>query len=296
MSMIPAFRRGPRPPGHGEVLYQDAHCQIERWGDLVYLDLEDAWRPEIGKIARRCNVNALCIGSTYDWKGRSLDFLQALSPLRRVFCRIDSAFDISSLQGLTELTHLHLEWRTTTAPMPLSFTCFPHLTECSITLLPAFESILGHTPLQVLEVAGCWHLRELDLSGLPNLQELELAGCRTMTSFRLHEDARLISLSLHTSSKLRVDWPRLVRDLRYLCIGGKVGFPLEEISAAQQVEFVDLREVSGGVKSLDFLNELPKLRAVSLIDLRSSKAAREVAKSINMAGGFGATAAANPFG
>ena len=297
MKNKPAFIRGFQSEGEYEELHKDFNYgfTIFRRGSTVTLSLETDWTKEIGVLAHRFGVNSVYVARDKYWNRKTLDFLSELRPLKRISLCLDEALDISIIEEFSELSSLSIVWRSRLNPPPIDFHKFKGLDECWITLRPEFESILGNRRLHTLVIEGDTYTHSLNLTNLSELKDLNLVTCQKMIEFRVNESAKISSLEIMSSPKLSLDWKLFSPNLQYLCLGGKLGFEISQISCLDNLEFLDLREVSKP-GSLEFLSSMKSIKCVRLIDLRATKEMVSVAKAINFAGGYGSVAMANPFG
>jgi hypothetical protein len=297
MTRIPAFffRRVVSADEKGTTLVEGDGFSISRHKGKTTLWSPKPWRSEFLEFYRHHNVDSIEIPTTYahHWTGFSLDFLRDLPSLLHLSLGIDVPLDLSPLADLEGLESLSLEWRATEPPAELDFRRFGRLFSCAISWTPSFASALGVETLRILNIFDAKKLKVLDLRGLPRLVELGLNGCAALDRIELSDQARLVALELINCGKFRPVWDRLATDLCYLCVMGRLGFPVEELVAAQNLEFL-WAEVPSRKYSWTFLHDLPSLKAIRLIDMKISEEVAQIVRSINEANGHGPTLGAPP--
>ena len=229
------------------------------------------------------------------WRGLSLDFLRRLPNLRCLNLGIDVPLDITLLGELEGLEHLGLEWRAKEPPELVDFRRLDRLTECLISWHPVFGKFSSSGPSGSYGSSFAPGLKELDASGLPGLAELVLISCPALTRIDLSDQAKLLSLELADCAKLVPNWARIATDLRYLSLGGKIGFAVAETAKAQALQYLWTRLPNRHTSDVvALLRALPCLDGVSIIDLKVTKGAVQQIKSFNEAHGHGATMTARP--
>ena len=127
----------------------------------------------------------------------------------------------------------------------------------------AFESILKCRKIKELTVRNeCdGRLRDLDLTRLSALRELRLDHCPKLRNVSLHPKAKVRALELSLCGSYKIDWRRVGADLRYLVLGGRLTFPLEDVLNAPDLEELYTLEIQK-LPPLGFLRSLKKLRVV----------------------------------
>ncbi len=296
MTPLPAFYYGRAVPDDAAVLENGEGFLVTRNNGVVAIQCFAPWKPEWEEVYRRHGAEGVRINMTRGWRGLSLDFLRRLPNLRRLNVGVDVPLDITLLGELEGLEHLGLQWRAKEPPPELvDFRRLDRLTECSISWHPVFAQVLKLRTIRILWLFVAPGLKELDASGLPGLAELVLIACPALTRIDLSDQAKLLSLELADCPKLVPNWARIASDLRYLSIGGKIGFAVAETAKAQALQYLWTRLPSRHTSDVvALLRALPRLDGVSLIDLKLTKGAVQQVKSFNEAHGHGATLTARP--
>ena len=127
----------------------------------------------------------------------------------------------------------------------------------------SFESILKCRKIKELAVVNdCDHrLRDLDLSNLSALRELRLDHCPKLRKVILHPKAKVRALVVALCGAYKIDWQRMGADLRYLLVGGRLTFPLEDVLNAPNLEELHIYEIRK-LPPLGFLRRMERLRVV----------------------------------
>jgi hypothetical protein len=296
MTPIPAFYYRRALPDDRAVLAEGDGFLVIRHEDLVALECFTPWQSEFDELYRRHNAKGVTINlTTSAWKGHSFDFLRDLPDLRHLRLGVDIAMDVALLGDLERLETLGLDWRAPGSPGLIDFRRLKRLKECSICWHPAFASILELESLRILFVHDARGLKELDLTGLPRLVELGLVDCAALMRIIWREGSRLLALELANCGKLQPDWSRIAPDLQYLCLRGRIGFPVEETTRAGALRFLWTQlpsRLSSDV--LHVVQHLPHLEGVTLIDLRVSKDVARQIRAINEAKGHGPSLSVQP--
>jgi hypothetical protein len=121
---------------------------------------------------------------------------------------------------------------------PSTFSGLSKLERVDVMMCPAFESILKCSTIEGLTVRNnCdGRLRDLDLANLPVLLDLQLDHCPKLRKVVLNTLARVRALELSLCGSYKIDWQRMGNDLRYLVLGGRLTFPLEDVLNATALE------------------------------------------------------------
>jgi hypothetical protein len=296
MTPLPAFYYHRAVPDDAAVLEEGEGFLVTRNNGVVAIQCFALWKPEWVEVYRRHGAEGVRINmTTTRWRGLSLDFLRRLPNLRCLDLGIDVPLDITLLGELEGLEHLGLQWRAKEPPELVDFRRLDRLSECLISWHPVFAQVLKLRTIRILWLFDAPGLKVLDASGLPGLAELVLISCPALTRIDLSDQAKLLSLELANCAKLVPNWSRIATDLRYLSLGGKIGFAVAETAKAQALQYLwttlPNRHTSDVVA---LLRALPCLDGVSIIDLKVKKEAVKQIKSFNEAHGHGATMTARP--
>ena len=154
-------------------------------------------------------------------------------------------------------------WRLGDRLQPVDFSGLVQLEYADIMMCRAFESILKCPKIKELSVGNDCdrRLRDLDLSHLPALRDLRLDHCPKLRNVFLHPKAKVRGLEVSLCGSYKIDWERMGPDLRFLVLGGRLTFPLEEVLNAPKLEVLHIAEIRK-LPPLGFLRRLKKLRGV----------------------------------
>ena len=156
--------------------------------------------------------------------------------LSSVSISIWSPRDLSSLSRLPDLRSLRIAFSVTGCALgdrlpPVDFSGLRKLEHADVMMCRAFESILKCRKIEELtgrnECDG--RLRDLDLTRLSALRELRLDHCPKLRNVSLHPKAKVRALELSLCGSYKIDWRRVGADLRYLVLGGRLTFTLEDV-------------------------------------------------------------------
>lgn len=257
----------PRKPVESEVLHDSRSCFVVRHGEAVHMNAEAKWSKAQAEVARKFRIERLLVSAACAKGG--LAFLDELPGLKELSVSVpDQTLDWHPVERLKQLEKLSVSSAPivrTQPPGEIDFTALPALVSCDLSEYDApWASVFRCGKLRRLHLTTSDALRgELDLTGLPKLTELILGGLPKVTSFRLADRAKVQSLQLRSCRKLRVDWPRVGRDLRYLWIERKTAWPLEDLRHAPKLERLMLSHM-GRIESAEFLKRLPRLKWLDL--------------------------------
>ena len=265
----PFFLGGKGGGAKHQSLFEQDGCNIMKAGTHTTLTLwAGAWTAEHSELVRRYKVNSLSVHDPAFGEHRSSDFLLELPVLRRVSITIWTPVDLSGLERLAELRSLRIDfglggWRLGDRIQPVDFSGLTKLEHADFKMCKSFESILKCRKIKELTIRNaCDHrLRDLDLSNLPALRELRLDHCPKLRKLILHPKAKVRALKVALCGSYKIDWQRMGADLRYLLVGGRLTFPLEDVLNAPNLEELHLHEIRK-LPPLGFLRGLEKLRVV----------------------------------
>ncbi len=296
MTPLPAFYYHRAVPDDAAVLEKGEGFLVTHNNGVVAIQCFAPWKPEWEEVYRRHGAEGVRINSTTTrWRRSSLDFLRSLPNLRRLDLGVDVPLGITLLGELERLEHLGLQWRAKEPPELVDFRRLDRLSEGLISWHPVFAQVLKLRTIRILWLFDAPALKVLDASGLPGLAELVLISCPALTRIDLSDQAKLLSLELANCAKLVPNWSRIATDLRYLSLGGKIGFTVAETAKAQALQYLWTRLPNRHTSDVvALLRALPCLDGVSIIDLKVKKEAVQQIKSFNEAHGHGATMTARP--
>ena len=265
----PFFLGGKGGGAKHESLYEEGPCDIEKAGAYTTLTLwAGEWTAKHTELARRYKVNSVSVRDTAFGERRSSDFLLELPVLNEVSITIWTPIDLSGLARLAELRSLRIDfglggWRLGDRIQPVDFSGLSKLEHADFKMCKPFESILKCRKIKALSVVNdCDHrLRDLDLSNLPALRELRLDHCPKLRKVILHPKAKVHALAVALCGSYKIDWERMGTDLKYLLVGGRLTFPLEDVLNAPNLEELHLYQIRK-LPPLGFLRKLEKLRVV----------------------------------
>jgi hypothetical protein len=290
---LPFFLGGWQPQAKYEVLLERSDCWIEQYDNLVRMDVLKPWSASHAALVRKYGVEHLQLCSGTIGKRRSLDFLLDLPALRGLTLSVWKPMDLSAVGRLSELRFLWIDvgmtWRKGDQFDPVDLSRLHELERAHVALCRTFESIIVCHRIKDLAIdnSNDGRLGDLDLTHLPALRHLELDHCPGLRSVRLHPRARLRGLKLSLCGSYQIDWQRIGPDLRFLLIGGRLNFPLEQILQAPNLESLHLFQIRK-VPPLQFLRKHPHLRAVVIFSAppgpRISEQDEAVLREINARG------------
>jgi len=262
----PFFLGGDGIWAEGEILLEAEDCMVVKSGATVDLTPQGTWTKRHTGLAERYKVNSVGLGNLAFGPRKTAEFLLDLPPLHRVSLLLGSPIDLSALGRLRELRSLRISlsiWRVGDRFLQLDFSDLRKLEFADVMMCRAFESVLQCRALKALAVRNeCdGRLRDLDLTQLPALRDLELDHCPRLRSVRLHPRARVRGLEQTLCGSYKVDWDRLGADLRYLLLGGRLTFPLDDIRNAPKLEELHVHGIRK-LPALGFLRKLRHLRTV----------------------------------
>jgi hypothetical protein len=290
----PFFSPGSLKAASFEILAEREGCMIERIDDIVRMSAISAWCDGHTALAHAYKVNELDLTMSSFGERPTADFLLDLPGLTRLTILLSAAKDLTAVGRLNNLESLSLGykvWRLGDRFAPVDFSALKRLRFVAVDICPAFASILTCTSIRQLSVTNdCDRkLRDLDLSRLRELRELSLAGCPKLRRVDLHPRARIHALRVSTCGSYQIDWERVGPQLRFLALGARINFPLEDILKAPELE--ELHCI--GIRSLPplgFLRHMRKLRHVLLFAAppgpKLSEEDRATVREINARGGL----------
>jgi hypothetical protein len=266
----PFFLGGIGPKAELKVLLERDDCRITRRGTNVELTLwKGAWTDKHTDLARRYDVDQVSAPNPAFGDKRTADFLLDLPSLRGLTLSFWSPVDLSSLGRLHDLRSLRMTnfgiggWRLGDRLEAVDLSGVTKLETAHIMMCKSFESILKCRKIKELTVCNDYdgRLRDLDLSDLPALRELALDHCPKLRKVTLHPKAKVRALRLALCGSYKIDWQRMGPDLRYLVLGGRLTFALEDVLNAPNLEELHTHEIRK-LPPLGFLRKLEKLRVV----------------------------------
>jgi hypothetical protein len=265
----PFFLGGRGVKAECKSLLEQDDCNVWQWGTKTEFSLTGGnWTERHTEFAQRYRVNSVMVNDAAFGERRNMDFLLDLPKLESLSITIWSPVDFSGVVRLAELRTLRISfgvsgWRIADKIQPVDFSGLTKLERADVQMCRAFESIVRCRKIKELSVHNdCDHrLRDLDLSNLPALRELELDHCPKLRKVLLHPKARVGALKLSLCGSYKVDWQRMGADLRYLVLGGRLTFPLEDVLSAPDLEELHLHQIRK-LPPLGFLRELERLRVV----------------------------------
>src|SRR5258708_481903 len=205
-----------------QVLYEGDLGIVQRTGGLVQLAAYRKWNRSLAALARQHSVTGLEIHLAAGRAG--LEFLEELQALRQLTVYLppqSKPLDWKPLECLPHLEDLAINSNRDRQRLSFfgepDFTTIKSLVTCRFSAWqPEWASALYCRNLRGLYLL--WEnsgLTELDLQRLDKLTELSAGEMEKLTSIRLGGRTRLKSLQVRRCQKLKIDWPRFVRDLEY---------------------------------------------------------------------------------
>jgi hypothetical protein len=253
-----------------EYLLEEKDCDIGKWSDddVIHMSSFGLWTRRHAALVRQYKVNSASFHTYSFGRRKSADFLLELPTLRKVIISLNSFKDLSVLGSLAQLRSLYIDligWRLGDAFPPVDLSGLDNLEHVDVSMCRAFESVLGCKGIKELAIHNdCdGRLRDLDLMRLSALRDLVLDHCPKLRGVAFHPRARVSALKLTCCGSYKIDWPRMGPGLRYLVLGGRLTFPLEEIFAAPQLGDLHTLEIRK-LPVLGFLRKLKHLRTVFL--------------------------------
>jgi hypothetical protein len=277
----PFFLGGSRK-SDPEFLFEQPDCDILKIGDRITLTHTGRvpWTKRHLRLAQKYKVDSVSLRSQSFGKRKSVDFLLDLPMLRGVYLSLDSPIDLSPFTRLPELRRLSiafgLVWRMGDHLRPVDFSTLSKLEYANVMMCKAFESILRCSTIQELAIHNSHdgRLRDLDLTHLPALRDLVLDHCPKLRSVNLHPKARVRGLELSLCGSYEIDWDRIGPHLRYLLLGGRLTFSLEDILNAPKLEELHTHEI----RKLPRLGFLPRLRHLRTVFIFSAPPGPKITK------------------
>lgn len=263
----PFFLGGRRRLGYESLLMQE-DCAIERVNGVVSMSIIGSWSDRHMALAREYDVADVSL-TTSSFGGReTAEFLLDMPRLTGLSINLYSAKDLTALGLLHHLESLRIYltvWDLGARFKPVDFSGLTRLAHVEVMMCGAFESVLSCASIRELSVGNDCdrRLRDLDLSRLHALRDLRLDHCPKLRSVIFHPRARIRSLELSLCGSYRPDWRRIGRDIRFLQLGGRLGFPLEHILGATRLQELHTAEIRK-LPPLGFLRQMPHLKTVSL--------------------------------
>jgi hypothetical protein len=266
---MPFFLGGRGKSGEWETLFENDDCRILKRGKDVDMSLSRSlWTTSHTTWARRYGVSSIHLRDPSFGDQRTTDFLLDLPTLTALSISIWSPVDFSGVARMTNLNSLRIDfgvagWRLGDRIKPADYSGLVKLEHADIMMCSAFESILKCRKIRELTVRNdCDHrLRDLDLTLLPSLRDLQLDHCPKLRKVSLHPKAKVRALRVGLCGSYKIDWQRMGKDLRFLVLGGRLTFPLEEVLNAPNLELLHTLEIRK-LPPLGFLRDLTKLRSV----------------------------------
>jgi hypothetical protein len=265
----PFFLGGAGKAVDHEFLLEEADCYINRFDETIDLNAVGPWTERHTKLAWKYKVNSVHLSNQSLGDRRLADLLGELPVLRKLALSIYLPIELTALGQLSELEWLWIDcgmgWRTADRFPSVDLSGLGKLRHADIMLCRPFESILQCIGIQELSIRNesDGRLRDLDLSHMPKLRELELNHCPKLRTLILHPKAHVRALDISLCGSFEPDWRRIGPDLRYLVLGGRLSFPLENIVQAPNLEELHTREIRK-LPPLGFLQKLPRLQTVFL--------------------------------
>lgn len=263
-AFVPSF--GPSKKAiPGEILHNGRSSFIHRTEDKVWMSVGSKWSKSLAALARRFEIDGLLVSTACAAGG--LGFLDELPGLKALDVSVpNQTLDwrpVERMKCLEELNVSSAPIVRTVDPGEIDFAALPSLISCVLSKFhPQWASVFGCAGLKRLHLTTA-ELSKLDLGTMPKLAELVLGGMPKLASFSLAKSSKLKALQLRTCKKLMVDWPRVGRDLLYLWVERKPAWPLSELRFAPKLQWLML-SYCGKIESVDFLDDLPKLRNLDL--------------------------------
>jgi len=260
----------PVAPKHvaRETLVERDDCTIVKLNGVACMSTMKPWCDQHAALAREHKVAQLALVTASFGDHVTAEFLLEMPWLTRLKIRIYSVMDLTAVGRLEQLESLRLHYevlRLGDRFVPVDFSGLRKLRHADVMMCHAFESILACDAIQELAVSNdCdGRLRDLDLSRLGKLRELKLDHCPKLRRVIFHPRARIRALELSLGGSYQADWDRLGPDLRFLVLGGRINFPLENILKATKLEELYCLQIRK-LPPLRFLRQLPNLHTVFL--------------------------------
>jgi hypothetical protein len=242
------------------VLYENDDYHVIAYGSMVELWLHGGWNSSCARMARKFGVQGLSASEGSGWSDDSLEFLDELPGLRWVLVSTSRKLNWKPLERQADLESVDL-FPNSSDQNEIDFTCLPSLRKCAVNWRPQFDSIRHCRRLNCFEVrdSDLGNLRELDLRELVDLEQLIVDSCIRLGSIEPAEQAQIRALKASDCPKLKLDLKRLVRDLQYLYLEGKLAYPLDELRLAKHLKSVVFLWVRAKTPIPPVLDQLPCL-------------------------------------
>lgn len=237
------------------------------------------WTDRHAALAREHEVADIDLDTISFGDQQTADFLLELPWLSSVSISIYAAKDLTAVGQLSQLESLRIYfrlWRLGDQLKPVDFSALSKLRFADVMMCRAFESVLACSAIQELAISNDYdgRLRDLDLSRLQALRDLKLDHIPKLRRVLFHPKARIRALELSLCGSYQVDWERIGPDLRFLLLGGRLNFPLENILSATKLEELHSLEIAK-LPPLGFLRQLRHLRTVFLFAASGPKLSDE---------------------
>lgn len=290
-SEVPTFRQR-RMAENVEFVYESGMTWITRASDDdVSLSLGgDEWTPTHKRLALKHQVTGITLEST-SLPAAGLAVLDGIDSLRELSLTVNAPIDLAPLERLRCLTSLWLYWALAYSPPIVAFDCLNQLEDCRISLSTQFASVLNCRKLTVLRIRASRFRDDaptfVDLTRLARLRELGFWNCSRVCEFVLVDKTPIEALEIINCRRLKIPWQLFGTTLKHLSLGGKLGFELQEVTGAAELETLMLADMK--LKGdLRFLRELPNLKAIDIpIPIGLSPEAKKTIREINDAHGHG---------
>jgi hypothetical protein len=267
-SKWPFFLGGGRKRVTHRSLLNEADCSIDKVNGAVSMHTTGQWNDRHAALAKKHKVTNIYLVTSSFGDHETAEFLLEVPWLRRLSIRLYSVKDLTAIGRLAHLESLRIAleaWRLGDRFTAVDFSSLSKLRHADVMMCAAFESLLRCGSIEELAVVNDHdgRLRDLDLSGMSRLRELKLDHCPKLRNVILHGKARIRALQLTLCGSYQADWHRIAPDLRFLLLGGRIRFPLENIVIARKLEVLHIHEIRT-LPPLRFLLDLPDLKIVFL--------------------------------
>ena len=244
----------------GEVLQQNSTAIVWQRGSRVILQPLKSWSPATARVASRFGVKALSLHVDLSWADTSLSFLERLPQLEALVLSGPGAINWSKVESLTSIRDLYLNCYVGT-PGEINLSGLAKLKVANINSLEQWDSILACRSLRVLSIREVFKLKTLNLTKLKSLRELAIIDSPSIEDVELARGAKLKALRISKSKRVKPPWGRIRRELEYLTLDGRLGFPLSEVRHAENLKRIELFQQ--GMISLAPLRRLSKLKKIA---------------------------------
>lgn len=202
--------------------------------------LEEPWNDSFKTVIAGKNIARLRLSFFAGWKEQACDFVKQLRNIKGLDLISWDVKDVSPIEELTELQHLHIECGYRKPP---DFSKFSNLKQCTLAWRPKSDGLFSITSLERLHILNYPYPDLTPLKSLASLTELKITTSRSLSSLSgIESFIALETLELFRCPKLD---------------------SLEGMQNCRTIKSLDI-ETCKGLKKLDPVGTLTELRTLSI--------------------------------